>query len=123
MTPIFYHLESHLWISYLFFINGFILSCYFSCISSVFKELVSLFEAKVLVSFFISISFNGCLLLLLNMIGRDFSNMLWILPCSTLLFVSLLIVHWSKALIFIKQSFEFSFLRVCFYTLVFLILF
>lgn len=72
MMPIFFNLESHIWIAYLLFFNGFLLSCCLSNWSVGYRQLVSNLEAQVLAAFSISLALNGMVLL-----GADVLSVPW----------------------------------------------
>jgi hypothetical protein len=120
MMPIFFHVESHLWIAYLFFFNGLLLNWVFRHASKNYYELTRPLEAQILAAFFISISINGLVLLGLDISGLEFSATKKILPALTggLLVYAVLIMRRKQ-----DYSVEYNLYRIGFYLLVFVILF
>lgn len=123
MMPIYFHLESHLWILYLFFINGFLLHHYFCGISKNYDELTSSLEATVLSAFFVSLLLNGCLMLVLGFSGQHFTTMKLLLPLVSIAMLLLLIFRlgWSKLIV--QLSVEYNAGRLCLYLFLFVVLF
>ncbi len=121
MMPIFFHLESHLWIAYLLLFNGWLFSLVLRQRSADFNELTKSFEAQVLSAFFISIGGNGILLLLLQLLGQPFSLMHYNIPVLTIAGLVGCILAGARASSLI--DFEFSLGRAIFYLLIFVILF
>ena len=122
MMPVYFHLQSHLWVVYLFFVNGFLLHSCCQNYSNQYAEMTRPLEASVLSAFFASLILNSCLLLLLDLTGLPFSNMSVFLPITTLCLLTLMWrLGWSK----IQASFnaDFSLTRLCLYGFVFIILF
>ncbi len=121
MMPIFFHLESHLWIAYLLLFNGWLLSLLLRQRSADFNELTKSFEAQILSAFFISISVNGIFLLLLQLLGQPFSLMHYIIPTLTAIWLGVCAVAGVRFRAIL--DFEFSLGRAIFYLLIFVILF
>jgi len=119
MLPIYFNIESHFWIAYLFFINGCLAQCLLRRYSTEFFELTKSLEAQVLSAFFISIGINGLLLYLLDLAALPFSSMFYLLG---LLSALLLLVCWGsyKQLNF---DFELSYLRLVLYLFIFGVIF
>jgi len=122
MWPIFFHIESHLWILYLFFGNGLLIHFCLRGISSSYTILSRPLEAQVLASFFLSISLNGLVLLVADYGGLSFSIASWVLPLLSIIAVFFLrrIIRKSQRKILCS---EFSFPRMFLYLIVFMILF
>lgn len=122
MMPIFFHLESHLWIAYTLFFNGLLLTYLVRSWSSSFQELTSSFEATLASSFFLSIAINGLLLLWLDVLGLGFGNAKLILPVLSVVLIALTIQGVNSN----KYSFnlpEISWSRLALYGFVFIVLF
>ena len=123
MMPIFFHMESHLVIAYLFFFNGLLINWLLRSCSIGYAELTKPIEAQVLAAFFVSILINGAMLYGLDLLGLSFVNMR-----SMLLFVSLALVltsAWRSFSYGWRQplQFEFGVVRLGVYAFVFIILF
>ena len=119
--PIFFNLESHLWIAYLLFFNGYLAQVILRTWSIEYARLTHTFEAQVLGAFFISVGFNGLALLLLQLWGQPFAVMKGLLPIISL---SLLITVWRKTpSIAAAFNFELHWARLLLYSFVFVILF
>jgi hypothetical protein len=120
MMPIFFHVESHLWIAYLFFFNGLLLNWLLRNISRNYYELTRPLEAQVLSAFLISISINGLVLLGLDISGVEFSAAKTILLSLT---VGLLVCAFLTIRRVQVYSVECNLYRIGLYLLVFVILF
>ena len=96
MMPLFFHLESHLWIAYLFFVNGFVVSYFLGNFSEPYRALTNSMEARILAAFFISISINGLLLLGLDLAGLNFSLMKILLPALSAVLVCAFAINFHK---------------------------
>ncbi|GGZ99234.1 hypothetical protein GCM10008090_04770 [Arenicella chitinivorans] len=83
MMPIFFNLESHLWIAYLLFLNGFLLSYCLATWSVGYRELVSNLEAQVLAAFSLSLGLNGVVLLVADTLAMSWQNLLPVFVCVT----------------------------------------
>ena len=121
--PIFFNLESHLWIAYLFFFNGLLIHWCLRRFSESYADLTETLEAQVLAAFFLSIALNGLLLLALSLIGFGFILLNVFLPllsmCLVLLFV------WGNSVPVIKQTIacDWNYWRLSLYAVVFVVLF
>lgn len=123
MMPIFFHIESHLWIAYLFFINGALLHYLFRSFSTNYLELTSTLEAQFLASFFISISLNGLLLLGLDLLNLEFRLMLFVLPVICIAILTCVVRTTPKYEFKTILSFECDYKRLALYLSVFIMLF
>ena len=124
MMPLFFHLESHLWIAYLFFVNGFVVSYFLGNFSVPYRALTVSMEARVLAAFFISISINGLLLLGLDLAGLNFSLMKILLPALTaVLFCAFAINFYKCRIPLSKLVGEVDGWRLLLYIAVFVVLF
>jgi len=121
--PIFFHLQSHLWIAYLFFFNGLLLHCLLQSYSHRYSAMTRPFESQVLAAFFISISLNGLLLLGLDLSNLKFSLMSVILPTITFLLIGLLFWRLRSAVYSFSAFKDLDKFRAVVYGLVFIILF
>ena len=79
MMPLFFNLESHLWIAYLFIFNGLLLSLLLRLASPAFATLTEPIESLIVFSFVLSISLNGLILLALDYFNLEFSTAFWAL--------------------------------------------
>ena len=70
--PIFFHVESHLWIAYLLFVNGLLASLIWCQYSRSYSSLVVNIEALLVSGFFISVLLNGMLALFIALLASDF---------------------------------------------------
>lgn len=123
MLPIFFHLESHLWIAYLFFANGFLLQLFLRSVFSEYRTLTASLEAQLLGAFFISISLNALLILALDIIGGNFSALLPVLLLFSVGLLLCLILARAKYDIAKSLTCEWSGWRVCIYAITFILLF
>ena len=126
MMPVYFHLESHLWIFYLFIFNGFLIHSLFRAASSSgsgnYMAMTNPLEASLLSAFFISLSLNGCLLLLLDLLDQNFALMKIILPLISIGLLSLLIKSGCiRVLNHLKVDYDWW--RLLLYGFVFIILF
>ncbi|MBT8114546.1 MAG: hypothetical protein KJP04_04155 [Arenicella sp.] len=103
--PIYFNAASHLWIAYLFLVNGMLLHWLIRARSIGYQDLTRPFEAQILAAFFLSISVNGLILLILDLVDLPFSLGRAAIPLLTLILLALCIytrrphVHNSQALI------------------------
>ncbi|MFT5572299.1 MAG: hypothetical protein ACI9FR_001222 [Cryomorphaceae bacterium] len=123
MMPIFFNLESHLWIAYLLVFNGFLVHLLIRRFSLSYYSLSLPFEAQMLASFFISIGINGALLLVCAWLGIALLEIFWVY-----VLVSIGLLSWVCNLARVNgikeiAAGDFSLLRAFFYLLVFLVLF
>ena len=121
MMPIFFHLESHLWIAYLFFFNGWMVGYLFANYSFVFRDMTKTFEAKVVSAFALSLSINTLVLLLFVWFG-----VIWAKATPVLLLLSALLIGASCLCWYqgrMNPFGEVSRARFVFYAFVFIILF
>lgn len=93
MMPIFFHAEAHLWIFYALFFNGFLLNLLFLDFSSQYRRLAKPIEAQLIISFGLSLSFNGLLLLSLDWLGVPFSLAIYVLTALTLICSGLIVLR------------------------------
>ena len=77
--PLFFNAESHVWIAYLFFFNGLLLSLLLRSASESFARLTRPFESVIVFAFVISISINGALLFTFYQLNVEFYKALWAL--------------------------------------------
>ncbi len=90
-------IESHLWIFYLLFFNGFLLSQILSCYIDEYRKITEKFEAKILAGFFISVVLNGLLLWLFFHLNISISFFSIFFPiCSIFLFLGTMLGIWQK---------------------------
>jgi hypothetical protein len=121
--PIFFNVESHLVIAYLFLFNGLLVNWLLRSWSTGYAQLTKPIEAQVLAAFFVSILINGALLYGLDLLNLSFAKMRFILPILTAGLV-LSSVYRLSSLAGIKPlRFEFGFARLGIYACVFIILF
>ena len=123
MMPIFFHLQSHLWIAYLFFFNGLLIHWLLRSFSSGYFSLTEPMEAQVLAAFFISIALNGTLMFSLDWMGLKFSTLSVLLPLVSGCLVLLSIWRSSASKIGGIFLAEIDYVRLALYAFVFLILF
>jgi len=120
--PIFFHAESHLWIAYLFFLNGAMLSVLIRSWSQSYREITSTIEAQVLSAFFTSLLLNGVVLSLLEV--GDFS---FELAAYCLLSVSIVLLLVCVSAIVrghaLYLNCQWSVLRLVIYGMIFVVLF
>ncbi|MEM7359268.1 MAG: hypothetical protein AAF431_09235 [Pseudomonadota bacterium] len=121
MMPVFFHTASHLWIFYLFFLNGLLIHYLLRSRSSKYANCTQPVEAQVCAAFFVSMSLNGILLLGVDILGGKISQLIFVLPVVTLvLLISLFTLKGAQRGIF---SVDFSAPRLVLYVLVFTVLF
>lgn len=121
MMPIFFHAASHLWIFYLFFLNGLLIHYLLRSKSAEYARLTNPIEAQIVAAFMISISLNGVLLIGVDVAEARFSQLGYVLPVFTLAMVTVLeSVRRDTGRIF---AFEFEWRRLALYSVVFIILF
>ncbi|MFT7686024.1 MAG: hypothetical protein ACI9FB_001369 [Candidatus Azotimanducaceae bacterium] len=123
MMPIFFNVESHLWIAYLFFFNGLLINWLLRSCSTSYSELTKPIEAQVLAAFFISILINGALLYCLDILNLSFAKMRFILPILTAGLVLSSIYRSPRFAALQPLRFEFGLARLGIYAFVFIILF
>lgn len=121
--PLFFNAESHLWIAYLFFVNGVILCLLLRAFFDKFSELTQTFESVIAFGFVLSISINGVILFALDKLNVEFSKALLGLSVISLLSTMLLVWQWSRQRGVVTLSLQWSYSRVLFYGLIFIILF
>jgi len=119
MMPIYFNIESHLWIAYLFFINGYLAQLLCRRYSDSFVELTESLEAQVLAAFFLSIGMNGVFLYALDLAALPFSNMFGILGLLTVLLFFGCCANYKR----LNYQFEISGIRLVLYLLIFIVLF
>lgn len=92
MMPIFFNLESHLWVFYLFFVNGLLLHYSLASLSPAYRQLTSPVEAKVVAGLGLSMGLNGLVLLSLTYLNIAWESSLPLIVClSVLLALALLL--------------------------------
>jgi hypothetical protein len=123
VMPIFFHLESHLWIIALFFVNGFLFTCLARHWSKSFYQLTHPFEALILSSFFISIGVNSVVLLALDKLDYSFDSAGWPLVALCLILISALCLVLFKHKDYKILYFQTDLLRLTLYFFVFVLLF
>jgi len=77
MMPIFFHVESHLWILVLLLLNGSFIHAALYSASQQYRELTRQFEAQVIMSFAFSLALNGVILLSLDVLDFPFSKAIY----------------------------------------------
>ncbi|MCH2192435.1 MAG: hypothetical protein MK188_16135, partial [Gammaproteobacteria bacterium] len=119
MMPIFFHVESHIWIFVLLVLNGSFIHAAVYSASQQYRELTRQFEAQVIMSFAFSLALNGLVLLSLDILHVPFSKAIY--P---------LFIIWVSALFFAFKNRLSSFYAcdislpaLIFYVLMFVILF
>ena len=124
MMPIFFNIESHLWIFALFIFNGLLATSLLRIYSGSFEVLTRSFESQVLSSFFISLTINSSILLVLSYMSLPFSKayMPLVLICIALSLGLALSLRKGAS---VKTLFDvdFGFLRLGLYALTFILLF
>jgi len=123
MMPIFFHIESHLWIAYLFFFNGVLAQALLRSYSVSYSSLTIPFEAQVLAAFFISISLNGALLLGLDLLDKPFSLMANILLLISIVLALLFFFRARSGLFNAMTRLDIGVWRIVLYGAVFVVLF
>ena len=123
MMPIFFHVESHLVIAYLFFFNGLLVNWLLRSCSIGYAELTKPLEAQVLAAFFVSVLINGAMLYGLDLLSFSFTNMRFILPFLSIGLILLSIWRLSSLAWRQPLRFEFGLTRLGIYAFVFIILF
>jgi hypothetical protein len=123
MMPIFFNLESHLWITYLLVFNGYLAHLLIRRFSASYHSLSLPFEAQILASFFISVGINGAVLLGCTWLEIALLKTLWVYVLVSLGLLSG--VFYLVQVNGIKQitAGDFSLVRIVFYLLVFIVLF
>lgn len=121
--PIFFNLESHLWIAYLFLFNGLLVHWCLHRVSDSYAELTDSLEAQVLAAFFFSIGLNGLLLLVLDLMGIEFILMKIILPLFSASLILLFV--WKNPIVKIRQTIacDWNYWRLSLYAVIFIVLF
>ena len=123
MMPIFFHIESHLWIAYLFFFNGVLAHALLRSYSVSYSSLTTPFEAQVLAAFFISISLNGALLLGLDLLDKPFSLMANILLLISIVLAILIYIRARSGFFNAMTRLDIGVWRIVLYGAVFVVLF
>jgi len=118
--PIFFHLESHLWIGYLFIFNGLLINYALASNEGHYRRLTESMEAKVVAAFIFSILMNGALLLVADIAGVTWRQVSAILPFISIFLIVNLIRQRYKAEYLVG---ELSLFRSCFYVFVFCVMF
>lgn len=123
MMPVYFNLQSHLWIVYLFFVNGLLIHGLCRNISRNYAAMTASLEASLLAAFFLSLSVNSSLLLLLDVVGESFSWMHIILPATSLGLLFLLVFKQGCPSLRSLSKIECNYSRLAIYVFVFVILF
>jgi hypothetical protein len=121
--PIYFHLASHLWVAWLFIANGLIITWLLRYKYESFRTLSESVESQILSAFFISIGFNGLILLLLDWLSLDFSLAIWLLGLIYLALVCAIVLLFEKMRSSGVYRSEYSVARLVLYALVFIVLF
>ena len=121
--PIFFNTASHLWIVYLFFVNGALLHWILRGASPGYARLTIPLEAQVLAAFFISISLNALAMLLVAAIGFSFYSLILGLPVLSLILVMGFTLTVRQRGISNLLEFNVCIIRSLLYGVVFVILF
>lgn len=119
--PVFFNLQSHLWIAYLFFLNGLLMSWLLARRSQQWAMLSAHLEAQIVLAFFLSISVNVVLLLAFQLLGLPYAELIWLLPMLTLLlaFLVVRVRAWQPMLDILQRSAP----RAVLYLIIFIVLF
>jgi hypothetical protein len=123
MMPIYFNAESHLWIAYLLFFNGLLLTWCLRSVSTLFHQLTRPLEGQIISAFFLSLAFNGLLLLAFDRLALQFSSALIPLVVVSFTLVCLIFVFRVRLRDSLALSFEISWPRVALYAFVFVMLF
>jgi len=120
MMPVFFNVASHLWIVYLFFLNGLLLNWVLRNFSENYYELTRSLESQALAAFLISISINGFVLLSLDVLSIEFikARIIFSILTGVLLVYAALKIRDASVL-----SAEYSLYRIALYLFVFVVLF
>ncbi|RBP51502.1 DUF6541 family protein [Arenicella xantha] len=94
--PIFYHLQAHIWIFYLFFVNGFLLTLIFAGSNQEILRLTRTFEAKVIASFALSLGVNGVVLAVFDLLDLSWEYVILLLSIISVL---LALYIWKRNLL------------------------
>lgn len=123
--PIFFNLESHLWIAYLLFFNGLLICLWLRSVSLTFADLTRFFESLVVFSFVASIALNCIVLLVLDLLNIKFIEAVWPIVSVTVIigFLHCRLFYTNKPFLRRALTIEWGFLRLVLYSLVFIILF
>ena len=116
---IFSNIESHLWIAYLFFANGYLAQLLFRRYSQQFSNFTESFEAQALAAFFLSIGLNGLLLYLLDIAALPFSIMFVVLGVLTVILFLGCCLNFKH----LQWRCDIGYLRPALYLCIFLMLF
>jgi len=120
--PIFFHIESHVWILYLFVANGLIVTWLLRSKFESFRVLTVSLESQLLSAFFISLGINGLSLLILDWLSIDFYFTKW-----SLIFLACILIPWLSITMvksdFSAFHFEIGLARLALYIFVFIVLF
>ena len=87
MMPIFFHLESHLWIFYLLFFNGLLISHQLAANSKVYSELTDGFEARIIAGFVLSLVLNGLLMLICDWLELSWGSLIYLYPIISMVLI------------------------------------
>lgn len=121
--PIYFHVQSHIWIWCLFIANGLLMTWLLRWRFESFRAWTSPLESQILSGFFISISINGLILLALDSLSLSFSLAKWPLAILAIALLLTVIVFVAKLKANHAFRFEIGFLRLILYTFVFVVLF
>jgi len=121
--PIFFNLESHLWIGAVFVLNGLMLTWFLRAKFDSFRELTTPIESQILSAFFLSLSINGLILLLLDLLSFEFSHARWFLLLTVITLVYALYRSTFRVRFYSPFNFELHIARLALYLFVFAVLF
>ncbi len=114
---------AHVWILYIFLLNGFLISQALQVFSFNYRSLVDMFETRILSYFFISITLNFFSLFILNILELEFMYMRYLLPTiSSSLILCLSLLIFLKKIELRNMIPEFGYFRFFLYSFVFIIL-
>ena len=123
VMPIYFHLASHLWIAWLFVVNGLMLTWLLRYRFESFRTLTESLESQILSAFFISVSLNGVILLILDWTSLEFSLARWFLFIIGAALLFTIVLFFNRLRQVEAFTFEASFARLMLYTFVFIVLF
>lgn len=119
--PIFFHLESHLWIAYLFFVNGFLINSLVANRSNAFRDISSSFESSLVAAFATSLCLNTLLLYCATLFEIRWEQLGYVFLILSIIILGFMLYDWlSKKWL---KTYEFGFARCIFYSIVFTVLF
>lgn len=119
MMPIFFNFESHLWIVYLFVVNGLIFSNIFTVISPAFGRITQPIESKIIIGFGFTLLVNATTMWLMTIANIDWKHAIYPLSFIT---ISGTIFLYRKRGLFVFFG-EISLARALLYLVVALVMF